>query len=268
MLKIKIEGIEAIKRQLGNMAKQVPFAASKALNETTKRVQQATYDEMRKKFDRPTPYALRSMAITRSTKANLTAIVGLRTDSPGKGMAWDKSLGHQFSGGARHWRKFEAALNRIGVLPANMAAVPPGSTSWAVTLDAHGNVSRGLIVQLLSYFQAFGEQGYRANSTLKSREKRAKITGGFRAGKGYRTINGVVYFVALPGRPNVGHFKRPGIYAKRGIHGVDVAPVLLFVRKPSYQRRIDLERIANTVVARDFNTVFNAELTAAIASAK
>jgi hypothetical protein len=265
MITIKVTGINEVQQQLGRMGKQVPFAFSRALNETAKRVQKATYDEMRKKFDRPTPYALRSIAITRSTKANLTAIVGLRTDAPGKGMAWDASMAHSFNGGQRRWRKFEAALNSIGILPGNMAAVPPSESSWAITLDQYGNVPRGLIVVLLSYFQAFGEQGYRANSTEKTRTRRAKFG---RTESGYKTINGVVYFAVLPGRDKTRHFKQPGIYAKRGIYGVDVAPVLLFVRRPSYQRRIDLERIARDVVANDFNAIFNTELAAAVASAK
>lgn len=265
MIQIKVTGFDGVKRQLGAMAKQANFALSRALNETAKRIQQATYEEMRKQFDRPTPYALRSIAIKRSTKADLTAIVGLRSDTPGKGMSWEKSLGHQFSGGDRRWRKFEGALNKAGILPNGMAAVPPRESSWAIRLDQYGNVPRGLIVILLSYFQAFGEQGYKANSTDESRRRRAKLG---RTASGYRIINGVQYFVVLPGRPKVGHFSQPGIYARRGIHGVDVAPVLLFVRRPSYQRRIDLERIARSVVAKDLNDIFNRELQAALASAR
>lgn len=265
MLTVKITGLDAVKRQLGAMAKQVPYAASRAINETAKRVQQRVYDDMRTKLDRPTPYALRSMAIKRSTKVDLTAVVGLRTDAPGKGTPWDKALAHQFSGGERRWRKFEAALNKVGVLPSGMAAVPPRKSSWAITLDQFGNVPRGLIVTLLSYFQVFGEQGYKANSTQKSRDRRAKFG---RTASGYKTINGVMYFAVLPGRPRTAHFKQPGIYAKRGTHGVDVAPVLLFVRRPHYQRRIDLERIAKEVVATEFNPAFNRELQAAIASAR
>lgn len=269
MLTIQITGLREVQERLGRLGKQVPFAASRAINEVAKRVQQATVEEMRKKFDRPTPYALKAISITKrdfvKPKQNLTAIIGLRTDAPGKGTAWDKALGHEFNGGARHWRRFESALHRIGVLPSGMAAVPPSNSSWAVTLNSYGNVPSSLIVVLLSYFQAFGEQGYKANSTTKTRARRAKMG---RTATGYKTINGVIYFTVLPGRTHTRHFKQPGIYAKRGIHGVDVAPVLLFVRRPSYQRRIDLERIATEVVRKEFDAIFDRELSAAIGSAR
>ncbi len=265
MLNIKITGLTQVAHNLGNLAKQVPYATSRAINATAKLVQKRTYEQMRSSFDRPTPYALRSLYLTRSDKSNLTSIVGLRQDAPGKGMAWSDSLSHQFTGGARRWRRFESALSRIGVLPFGMAAVPPKRNSWAITLDQYGNVPRGLIVVLLSYFKAFGEQGYKANATDRSRRRRAKLG---RTDSGYRTINGVMYFIVTGRDRHTHHFTQPGIYAKRGIHGSDVAPVLLFVRKPSYQRRIDLEEIGYQVVGKEFNAIFERELANAIATAR
>jgi hypothetical protein len=275
MLKIEIKWLDQVKQQLGNMAKQASFAASRALNETAKKVQQATHDEMRKVFDRPTPYTLRSMKVERSDKRNLTAIVKLRDDAPGKGTPWIKAIGHQFGGGNRSWRRFEGALQRISVLPSGMAAVPPKNSSWAMQLDAYGNIPRGKLVQILSYLNAFGEQGYKANMTDKRRRSLAKIS---KTEAGYKTIGGIQYFVSYGGRGRPGgdryvHGRHdqhlfPGIWARRGTHGSNVAPVILFVRKPRYQRMIDLERIARSVVAKELNAIFNREMAAAIRSAK
>lgn len=264
VIKIEVKGLDAVRQKLGSLSKQANFAASKALNETAKKVQQATHDEMRKVFDRPTPYTLRSMKVERSDKRNLTAIVKLRDDAPGKGTPWVKALGHHFDGGDRNWRKFEGALMRIGILPAGMAAVPPKDSSWAMQLDAYGNIPRGKLVQLLSYFQAFGEQGYKANMTDKRKRQLAKFG---KTDGGYKTINGVQYF-AVPRRIGIARHFHPGIWARRSVGGVDVAPAILFVRKPRYQRSIDLERIARLIISNEFNAIFSRELAAAIRSAR
>jgi len=264
MIKIEIKGLDEVRRQLGSLAKQANYAASRALNETAKRVQTKTHDEMKRVFDRPTPYTLRSMKVERSDKRNLRAIVRLRDDAPGKGTPWVNALGHHFGGGNRAWRKFEGALMRIGILPSGMVAVPPKGSSWAMQLDAYGNIPRGKLVQLLAYFNAFGEQGYKANMTDKRRRSLAKQG---RTDSGYKTIGGVQYF-AVSRRLGIARHFHPGIWARRGIHGSDVAPVILFVRKPSYQRRIDLERIARDIVTKDFNDLFNRELAAAIKGAR
>src|SRR3546814_6873764 len=81
----------------------------------------------------------------------------------------------------------DLALQRVG-LPGDQYAFPAAGAE----LDAYGNMSRGQVVRLLSYLQAFGEQGYRANATARSRARTAKVS----KASGYKTINGVQYFVS------------------------------------------------------------------------
>ena len=50
-------------RQLGEMKKQIPFAASLAINRTAQSVKRRLVDEMVNVFDRPTPYTLDSVYI-------------------------------------------------------------------------------------------------------------------------------------------------------------------------------------------------------------
>ena len=111
----------------------------------------------------------------------------------------------------------------------------PGS---GCQLDAYGNIKGSFLVQLASYFQSFGEQGYRANMTDK---RKAKLKGAGRTEQGYKTINGVVYFVShgkmRSGRG--GTHLAPGIWAKSGVHGVMVKPIIMFVKKPHYGARLD-----------------------------
>ena len=243
--------------------KQVPFATATALNETAKDFSMAIIDKMKDVFSNPTPYTLRGVKVLKFAKKDrLQAHVGLRNDSPGKGGAWDRVLGHQFNGGQRAWKRSEGAFMHAGILPSGMAMVPPDDSSWAVKLDAYGNVPPSLIVVLLSYFQAFPEQGYRANSTKKTRDKRAKFG---TTAEGYKTINGVVYFVSLRGR---GNHLADGIWAKRGTHGSDVAPVLMFVRRPTYRKRIYLKQLGEQIIAKVFSKHFKDSLSKAIQTSK
>lgn len=272
MLTVKIEGLDELKRKVADMhQRQVPFAASRSINEMAKRVEGKTYDELRK-LDRPTPYTMRALAIKRSTKRDLTAIVGIKGsapglgyDAPGKGTPWERALGHHFDSGARRWKKFEGALMKAGVLPAGMAAVPPADSSWAVKLDQYGNIQPSVIRLLLSYFSAAEMTGgYMANMSDRRRNKLHAVG---RSANGFKVINGVMYF-AVPRKSSRTHNLHPGIWAKRGTHGSDLAPVMLFVRRPSYQRRIDLQRIADGVVSTGFQSTFDKEFADALRTAR
>ena len=250
---------------MAGIEKQVRFAASRALNATAKGVIQDVYTEMKQRFDRPTPYIFRSMISEKrdwATKERLSATVRLRQDAPSKGQTWHKSLAHEFQGGSRDWRRFEGAFFGKDLIPPGMAIAIPRKSNWAIRLDANGNMSRMQIAQLISYFQAFPEQGHRANMNAETKDKLAKRR---RTKSGYKTIGGVVYFIATRQKhPQLA----PGIWAKRGIHGVDVVPVLLFVRRPNYRGLIDLQGIADATVQREFTSQFNQALASALATAR
>ena len=263
MITVKITGLDALQKKLSGLEKQVKKAASAAINQTAKEVRHRTVQEFEKQFRNPTPFTKRAMRVKDWASPNkLQAVVELRQDDP----AWPRALAHHFTGGPRQWKKFEGALMRIGVLPAGMAAVP-AKGGWAVRLDRYGNMSAGQITQILAYFQAFGEQGYQANMTAEGRRKLARIKGkGAGTKSGSPRITGWSDCVSR-GRGNwfgnrswangrMQHLP-PGIWAKKGTHGVDVAPVLMFVRRGNYRKRIDLETIGREVVAKNFNKNFS-----------
>ncbi|WP_246797466.1 hypothetical protein [Burkholderia perseverans] len=64
-----------------HVQRQLPFAASVALNKTANVAKQALADEMCDVFDRPTPYTLRSLRVRRATKRQLVARVGFIDES-------------------------------------------------------------------------------------------------------------------------------------------------------------------------------------------
>jgi hypothetical protein len=107
--------------------------------------------------------------------------------------------------------------------------------------DGRGNLRGPFMVQLISYFQAFSEVGHRANMTKKRKDK---LENRGVSANGYKTINWFMYFVVYGGlRSGRTSHLAPGIWAKSGIHGSTVRPVLMFVRSPAYVPRLSLEKV-------------------------
>lgn len=216
----------------------IPFAVVKALTRTAKLAQLAIRDEMVRVFDRPTPYTLNSTYVRPATKAQPVSSVYLKDDSS-KGTPATKYLAPQIEGGTRSQKRFESALQRIGVLPDGWYVIP----GKAARLDAYGNWSRGQIVQILAWFQAFGEQGFRANTTLERRKKLAR---------GTKRKRGTQYFAVLPSR-RASKWLTPGIYLQtRFGFGSALQPIAIFVSSARYQRRLDFYGIGEKVAQAQF----------------
>jgi len=109
--------IDQVTRDVGRFyAKQVPFAASVALNETAREVRKVEQAAAKRELDDPTPSTLKGIRVQRSTKRNLEASVFIIKPV-------DKYMRYQIHGGTdRPERKFEAIpvnvrLNRYGNIP-------------------------------------------------------------------------------------------------------------------------------------------------------
>lgn len=259
--------------------KQVRFATAGALNDMAYEGRARVQGQMQKKFDRPTKFALSAIRVFGKAKpAEMYVELGL-SQGVGKnissGGSSERSLAHHFNGGTRAFKRFEAALMNLQYLAPGENVVVPKDASWAAKIDQYGNLKPSFIVQLISYFQGFSEQGYKANMTAEKKGKLAKIG---KTKDGYKTINGVVYFV-VPSVSKRGIFPRlingrfdphlpPGIWAKRLVHGVDVAPVVLFVKRAQYKQRFDLKEIVSEAVREKFKSAFDRRLEYALRTAK
>lgn len=246
MIKITID-TKALAAGLQAAQRKVDRCAAIALTKTAQHAQKAVIAEMPRVFDRPTPYALRG---TRVKPANyktgrLEASVEFKTDVS-KGTPAEKYLQAEVFGGRRRLKRFEIALQRIGVLPSGMFILP----GQAMRLDAFGGIPARTIVQVLSYLQAFGEQGYRANMTS---EKRAKLAKGTRRKYGYELV--VIRPSQKPQRG--GKQLAPGIWQRTSTgFGSSLQPLMMFVRPPMYRSRLPLDRIRDQAVETHFATEF------------
>src|SRR5574343_1810326 len=117
MLTVKIEGLDEVKRSLGNLGGQVPFAAARAITQTAKSVEKKLQADMASAFKSASPYVKRATFATVATKANLSAIVGIKDQKPSGGTAPAVLLKEHFSGGQRSNKPFEKALMSMGAMP-------------------------------------------------------------------------------------------------------------------------------------------------------
>ncbi|RYF60529.1 MAG: hypothetical protein EOO27_05535 [Comamonadaceae bacterium] len=239
--------VEAQLRKLSGTA--MKQAQADALNDTGHQARRMLIKELKSEFDNPTPFIYRSPKFVPATPDRLSIAVLPTVDArnlPSKGGKVGVDPQHvlqaQAFGGRRADKRSEVALRRAGFLPAGMQTALP-TDPYLGSDDGRGNIRGAFITQVLSYLQASGEQGYRQNMKDKARAKIEDRTtfSHIKTRKELKTIRGRVYFVSKG--PTFGHSLPPGIWAKSGTHGVEVKPVLMFVRRGTYEQRIDLDRV-------------------------
>lgn len=230
--------------------RQISRQTAKALSETAKQAREAVTAEIGRVFDRPTPFTMRSVFYRGASvdRGIPYAQVFLKTDRAHKGSAATDYLLPQVQGGGRELKRSERLMRRAGVLPPGMIAVPGRDAKR----DAYGNMSRGQLVQVLSWLQAFGQQGYGANMTERRRKSLAKDRVGRKTGK---LTKGFEYFLLR--EPRNGFL--PGVYQKVR-YGDRVVPriILVFVKAPAYRPRLPFHDTVRRVVSEQFGPNFMA----------
>lgn len=257
-VRIELDGWGATLQAIRRAPEKVVRAQVNAINDVAFGLRLDLQSEMQARFDRVTPYMVRSVWVEKATEQHIVAKVWPRYMG-GKGVDPAKILLAQVRGGVRRNKRFEVALQRAGILPAGMAAVPADGIDPA-NIDAYGNVKGSFIVQLLSYLRAFGEQGYRANMSDK---RRKSVENRGVSERGFSTINGVQYFVSHGRGEHNGRLQHlpAGIWSKSGIHGAIVRPVFLWSKRmPSYSKRLDFQRLAQSAIDRNYGPSFSRRL--------
>jgi hypothetical protein len=234
--------------KLKQLPQQARVALAGAMNTSVKQAEVDLVGEMRRVFDRPTPWALGGVTHDRASQGKLEAVVRIRGKT-GAAIPAESFLRAQILGGQRRFKRFEVALFKAGVLPAGYYAVPASGAR----LDAFGNMSAGQIVQLLAYFQAFPPSGRRANTSADRRAQMAEST---------RRRQGVAYVAIPPGNRNL----FPGIYEYRDLGGLGtgVRAVMVFVRRAQYQRRLRFLEVAQQALDQQMPRQYLAEMARAV----
>lgn len=226
---------------------QMPFAQTGMVNSLAFRVREEIKDQIKSELEQPVkPYTHNMMRVKKAATSPHPSSFVFVSDYRKE----DYTLGHLFTGGYRNWKGMEKMLMRIGILKKGYYAIP----DEGAPRDRYGNIRPSFVQMILSYFEAYNKTGESGTKNM-SKEKRDKMAKEGRNKSGYKTIKGVRYFVSF-GKMNqwdardlqdkTGLKIRPqplpyGIWAKTGIHGFQVKPVLLFLpRKRGYKRYFNL----------------------------
>lgn len=245
-------GLARLKNRIQDAPKQAMFAAVVANTRVAGMIREELTATMARVFDRPTPMVLKSVRVKPATKQDPVAIVGLDIrELGGKNIkSMREMIGHHFVGGERIQKRLEMRLQRLGVLPGGRYVAP----GRGAPLDAHGNINRGEVGKMLTQMGSY-DVSRMSGKTFERLKKEKKLVG--RGKYNGRTVLRSQYFVAKSksGRP-LGVWKVMG----RG----DVKPVLAFVAKPTYSKRIDLPAIGRRVIAKHWPQKFRKALADAL----
>lgn len=203
------QGVELTRRQFRTVTMV-------ALTRTAQRARTDLQDEMRRAFDRPTPYTLNSMQVEPATRDSLTAAVSFKSGLGAKSNAPEKWIGIGVRGGVRRMKRAERALSftrggqQVFLVPTKYAQY-----------DSYGNASRAQLVKILSALQALGDASQRKDRKSRGRRKREEY---------------FAVWTKAPGLP-------PAIYQRRRTgFGNAVVPIYTFAKAaPTYRKRFDFE---------------------------
>lgn len=269
MISIDVRGMAEVQRALRGLASgQIPYATSTAINTVAFKAKDAIQAEMKTVFDRPTPWLVRQVAVAKSTKQTLTAIIGTPEgikDAKGNNSGFSRStssgvferiLSPHIEGGTRIQRPAEVRLRKAGILPTGWVAVPAPDAP----LDQYGNLSSSWWLIILSWLNAlnWSSQGAAQNRAEKISKRKNKLE---RAG--------LQLFPVIPGRSRTRHLK-PGVYTrkyKKGEFNI-IKPILLFVRNTTYRSKLDWYGVLQKTVERELPDAVSKAIQRAIDTAR
>lgn len=243
-MQFKVEtNLPAVQDAMKKAASQVPFAAMLAINKVAARARADVQDNMKRVFDRPTPWVINSLRIKRATRTNLVAELAFKDKNSVENSNAMVSP-HVFAG-ARRFKAMESRLMRAGYLPAGWHVVPGG----AAKLDAYGNMSRGQISQILNVLGTYQEAGYnKANDRTRARLAKGNVK---------KNTYGFVYWVnPATGQRRARHLQ-PGVYQRVTTgFGTSLKPVLIFVPSVNYKKRLPFFEQVMAAANAHFDTEF------------
>lgn len=252
MIKVEIQGLDKALAHLAGMQKQVRFATAVALTRTAQAAKVEIGRLMPTELDRPKPGTTKALRVERATRDSLTAAV--RLQNRGEGVPSSEFIGHNITGGRRGMKRSEMMLRSAGILPDGLYTIPGKEAK----LDAYGNMSRGQIVSILSYFRTFGISVLKDGRLLNS--SRMNMTAKTRGRMEKRRAE---FFVVPVRDRKLGLY--PGIWRRAGN---ELQAVLMFVKPGTHKKLVKIHETGEKVVRRDFNRNFDQAFAEAVRTAR
>jgi hypothetical protein len=175
-------------------------------------------------FDRPTDFTLRSFYTKGASKSSLEAIVYVPQSQDDQGKSTREYMRPEAMGTpARHQKRTEYLLTRIGALPPGWVTTP----GRGAELDAHGNLPGSVYRQIINVLQI----RYNSPKPVSQRSQKAAARLGVAA----------LFFVVAPGKNQLGKnggWLPPGVW--KHLPGHRITQVLKFVSRASYKPRFNM----------------------------
>ena len=222
----------------------IPYAASTAINRVLSSARADVRAEMPSVFDRPNAWTLNSLRVRTASRDSLSGSLDVKNDSPNTGTRPEDYLLPNVDGGRRKEKRFERNLRYAGILaPGHRAILGRGAR-----LDAYGNLSRGEIQKILTAVKASFDRWQNRSTSRRSRKNAENA----------QYFVGGLMDISIVGGEMVRRRKQPhlapGIYERAGR---SLKSALIFTPKqPTYRKRLDVARIAEARVNRDFADEF------------
>ena len=246
-MQIKIDdNLPDVQRWIDALGPKALSAAREAINRSAEWAQTDVVRAMRRDFDRPVPFTLRSLRVFYAkTGPNPVATLWFRQRSADRDKLWAMP---QIAGGSRDLKPMELRLQRVGLLPQGWFVVPGD----AAPRDAYGNMSPGEISRILNVLGTFTEAGYnKADIRTVNR---------LRQGNAKKGVYGFEYWVNPVGPRQAKHLQ-PGVYRRvYTAFGTSLKPMLIFVSRARYRARLDFFGIVQATVGQRFPAEFDKAL--------
>lgn len=261
-IKIGTDAMGVAQAMKSAAGRQVRFALTNTVNDLAFKAQSEHKRYANQVFDRPTRWTENATMVRKATKTvgsmrYLSAWVQLKGDAF-KGNPATKYLKAQAMGGKRADKRSESALRAKGILPNGYQTLVMPKYQ-----DKHGNIRGPLMVKILSYLRAFGEQGYNMNRNMSKAQRKAAL----------RTMKAInqnadKYFVMTSRKTKkpVGIFERKSGRAQNGMQKAE--PVLMFIRSPTYTKRYDLPGHVVRTIRKTWRSTWKRNYAKAIATMK
>jgi hypothetical protein len=215
--------------------RQMPFIMAKTLTGIAQDVQARIKKQLSVKFDKPTPFTVRGVFMERAEKTRLQAAVYFPESQDASGRAQREYIRPGAEGtSARHQKKTEFVLTRMGFLPAGWVTVPGSFFKDGNKFDQYGNISGAYYKNII--------RGLGITTKLKPKPLTKA------AQKRVRAMGVESEYIAIGTGVNKlgknGGWLPGGVYKRTGPGGRKLVQYLLFVRKASYRKRIDMQEEA------------------------
>ena len=237
------------------MPRQVPFAMAKTLTRLAQDAQAAVLQELPIVFDRPTGFTMKAVNITMATKASQAAEVFFKSSGAASGKSKNEHIRPGAQGAsARAQKKTEFLLTRLGDLPPGWVTVP----GKAMPLDGFGNLAGAYYKHIVNVLQLKVNTRYASGKAVSGASKKRAARLGVAA----------EIFAITPGKNALakgGGWLPPGVY--KHLPGRKLLQMLKFVRKASYESRLDLKEVVQKTVAAKLQTRWNESAAEALATA-